>query len=156
MALGKEFTKTISFNCSQEELKKAIHESIQMLNLNPKENNLTEEEIYYLAAEKMKWMSTNWPVTYDIRGKKIDGGWRLIVKCWAKLSSFTQDRYTEKKPQEFIELVKDSGNFKSLSETSDSSSSNISKLEKLADLKEKGVITEEEFQQKKKELLSDI
>lgn len=156
MALGKEFTKTISFSCSQEVLKKAIHESIQMLNLKPKENNLTEEEIYYLLAEKMKWMSTNWPVTYEIRGMKIDGGWRLIVKCWAKLSSITQDRYTEKKPQEFIELVKDTGNFKSASETSDSSSSNISKLEKLADLKEKGVVTEEEFQQKKKELLSDI
>jgi len=72
-----------------------------------------------------------------------------IVKYWAKLSSITQDRYTEKKSYEFINLVKDSGNFKSISKTSDSSNSNNSKLEKLADLKEKGVITE-------KELLSDI
>ncbi len=156
MALGKKFTKTISFNCTQENLKKAIQESINVLGLKPKEKNITEEKVYFLVSEKLSFMSTNWPVSYDIQANKINNGWRLIVKCWAKMTSLTQDRHTEKKPQEFIDLVKDSGNFKTLSESSESSNSNISKLEKLAELKDKGVITEEEFQEKKKKLLSDI
>lgn len=156
MALGKEFTKTISLNCTQDELKNAVQESIKILSLKLKESNTTENQIYYLASEKLSFLSTNWPVNYDIKGKKIANGFRLIVKCWAKMTSITQDRHTEKKPQEFIELVKDSGNFKSISESTDSSNSNIANLEKLADLRDKGVITEEEFQQKKKDLLSNI
>lgn len=156
MALGKEFTKTISFNCTQEELKNAVRESINILGLKLKENKITEDQIYFLASEKMSFLSTNWPVSYDIRGKKIQNGWRLIIKCWAKMTSITQDRHTEKKPQEFIEIVKDSGNFKTVSEKMDSTDSNISNLEKLAELRDKGVITEEEFQQKKKDLLSSI
>jgi hypothetical protein len=156
MALGKEFTKTISFNCTQEELKNAVRESINILGLKLKENKITEDQIYFLASEKMSFLSTNWPVSYDIRGKKIQSGWRLIIKCWAKMTSITQDRHTEKKPQEFIEIVKDSGNFKTVSEKMDSTDSNISNLEKLAELRDKGVITEGEFQQKKKDLLSSI
>lgn len=156
MALGKKFTKTTSFNCKKEDLEKAIKNSINTLGLKIKENNSTGQTIKYLAAEKLSFLSTNWPVNYDIQGQKIDDGWRLIIKCWAKMTSITQDRHTEKKPQEFIDLVKDSGNLKTLSESSESSNSNISKLEKLAELKDKGVITEEEFQQKKEKLLSDI
>jgi uncharacterized protein YnzC (UPF0291/DUF896 family) len=156
MALTKEFTKTVSFSCTFEELKKAIEESINVLGLKNKEKSVTDQEMVHKTSERLNFLSTNWPVHYDVESKKIDNGWRVIVKCWAKMTSITQDRHTEKKPQEFIELIKDYGNLKTLKEADESSDNNISKLEKLAELKGKGVITEEEFQEKKEILLSDI
>lgn len=156
MGLGKEFTKTISLGCTGDELNKAIKDSINVLGLKTKEGRSNDNEIHYLAVEKLSWMSTNWPVNYDITANKIEAGWRVIVKCWAKMTSITQDRHTEKKPIEFVDLIRDSGNLKTITERSEQSESNIDKLEKLAGLKEKGVITEEEFQQKKKDLLSGI
>lgn len=156
MALGKEFTKTESFSCTSEELKKAIEESIIILGLKTKNHNVTEQEMVHKASEKLSFLSTNWPVHYDIESKKIDNGWRVIIKCRAKMTSLTQDRHTEKKPQEFIDLIKDSGNLKTLKESDKSTDSNISQLEKLGELKDKGVITDEEFQKKKEKLLSDI
>jgi len=156
MAFGKEFIKAKSFSCNQDELIKAIEDAISIIGLKTKESKFDNEQIYFLASEKLKFLSTNWPASYNIVGKRVDGGYKLIVKCWAKMTSITQDRYTEKKTQEFIDLVKDSGSLRPLSEKSDTSESNLSILEKLAELKEKGIITEEEFKEQKNKLLSDL
>lgn len=40
--------------------------------------------------------------------------------------------------------------------SSDGTASNLEQLEKLADLKEEGVISEEEFQEKKRDVLDSI
>lgn len=116
MALVKEFTKITSFHCNQEELKNAIIGAIDTLELKLNKSNKTEDEIYFSASEKMNVLSTNCPVSYVIKGKKINDSWQLLVKCWAKMTSITQHKYTGKRPQEFINLVQDHENFKTLSE----------------------------------------
>lgn len=143
--MSKDITVAYNYNGDFSKLKSAVYQAIQKMNLNTKIDYSSDSHISVEVSEKMKWLSTNWPVSFKIESQNSDNGLTLVVKVGTILTSYTQEISNQAKINEFIDLVK--------AFAPNQQNSSIDDLEKLALLKEKGIITEDEFSAKKKQVL---
>jgi hypothetical protein len=145
--MSKETTAVYVYNGAEETLLSAIHRAIDTMNLNIKREYAQTESISFEVSEKMKWLTTNWPVSFEIKASLENRQWTLVVRGSSTLTSYTQEFSNQAKVNEFLELVKSFA-------PNNKADSSVADLEKLAELRDKGIITEEEFNQKKKQILS--
>lgn len=87
-------------------LLEAIRKTIIQMKLNTKSSNITDCSLSLEAAEKMKWLTINWPVKFSIEATYKNGMSTLIVRARSTLTSITQEFSNKAKVQEFVELVK--------------------------------------------------
>jgi hypothetical protein len=59
----------------------------------------------YAAHERLRLLSTNWPVTYQIIVASSAGAWAVTVEAGSKLSPITQDAYNSTRAQELADLI---------------------------------------------------
>ena len=97
----------------------------------------------------MGLITTKWTVKFIIISTFVNGSSTLTVTANLNmlLASVAQGLANQAKLNEFMDLVK------SFAPDTKASNSGIDDLEKLADLRDKGIITPTEFEAKKKQIL---
>jgi hypothetical protein len=104
--MSKEVTSGYNYRGDFSILVAAVRKAIEKMNLKTNSDKVTDYTLSFEVAEKMKWLSTNWPVKFSVEATNKNGTSTLIVRAKSTLTSFTQEFSNQAKVQEFIELVK--------------------------------------------------
>lgn len=105
IAESKKIFKTYRYNGVLDILLQAVEKSINQMNLKVKNKSITNNSFCFSLSEKMRWLSTSWPVHFDIKAEKSGEKIDLNIQTWYQLYSITQVKHTQKKAQEFLDLV---------------------------------------------------
>lgn len=106
MAKSKKIYKTYSYHGELNILLQAVEKSITQMGLSVNNKSVTDNSFYFSLSEKMKLLTTNWPVHFDIKAEDSEKMIHLNIHSWIRLYSITQAKHTQKKIQEFSNLVK--------------------------------------------------
>ena len=106
IAESKKIFKTYRYNEELDILLQAVEKSINQMDLKVKNKSITDNSFYFSLSEKMRWLSIYWPVHLDIKAEKSGQMIDLNIQAWYQLYSITQAKHTQKKAQEFLDLVK--------------------------------------------------
>ena len=106
IAESKKIFNTYRYNGELNILVGAVEKSITRMDLKIKNKSITDNSFYFSLSEKMRWLSTCWPVHLDIKAEKSGEMIDLNIQAWYQLYSITQVKHTQKKAQEFLDLVK--------------------------------------------------
>jgi len=104
--MSKQITSGYNYRGDFQNLVSAVRKAIEQMGLKTEVFNATGRSLSCEVAEKMKWLTTNWPVKFSIEGTYADGESVLIVRASSTLPSITQEFSNQAKIQEFVELVK--------------------------------------------------
>ena len=137
------------YNGSSSNILSAVHKAVDNMKLITKNENVSGNSFSLEASYKLGLITTLWPGKFIINSAFANGISTLTVtaKMNLILSSQAQGLANQAKLTEFIDLVK------SFSPNPTANNSGINDLEKLADLRDKGIITPTEFEAKKKQIL---
>jgi hypothetical protein len=144
-----EATAVYVYNGSLTNLLSAVRKVIEQMKLITKNENINSGSFLLEASEKMGFISTKWPGKFIIKSAFENGNSTLTVTANLNLvlASVAQGLANQAKLNEFMDLVK------SYAPNIIAGNSGINDLEKLADLRDKGIITPTEFEAKKKQIL---
>ena len=106
IAESKKIFKTYRYDGELSILVSVVEKSISQMNLIVKNKSITDNSFYFSLSEKMRWLSTYWPVHLDIKAEKSGTIIDLNIHAWYTLYSIIQTKHTQKKAQEFLDLVK--------------------------------------------------
>jgi len=87
-------------------LKKAALTACERMGLKLKSETQTDAGLNIEAGEKMKWLTTNWPVSFNVSAEKVGDDWAVIVTGGARMVSITQDTNNQQKAMELCNLIK--------------------------------------------------
>lgn len=105
--MGKESTSGYNYRGDFQALLAAVKKAVQQMDLKTSSAKIKSDSFSFEVAEKMRWMSTSWPVKLSIEATDEKGSSLLMVRARsASLPSITQDFSNQAKVQEFVELVK--------------------------------------------------
>jgi Short C-terminal domain len=137
------------YNGSIANLLSGVRKAIDSMKLVTNNENITVNAFSLVAANKLGFISTRWPGKFIIKAASANGAVNLTVTADLNmfLASQTQVLTNQAKLNEFMDLVK------SFAPNSAANDSGLNDLEKLADLRDKGIITPTEFEAKKKQIL---
>jgi hypothetical protein len=142
-------TAVYIYNGSLSDLLSGVRKAIDSMKLVTNNENVTANAFSLVAANKLGFISTRWPGKFIIKAAFANGAANLTVMADLNmfLASQTQVLTNQAKLSEFMDLVK------SFAPGSAANNSGLNDLEKLADLRDKGIITPDEFEAKKKQIL---
>lgn len=106
VAESKKIFKTYRYEGELSILVSVVEKNITQMNLIVKNKSITDNSFYFSLSEKMHWLSTYWPVHLDIKAEKSGKMIDLNIHAWYTLYSIIQTKHTQKKTQEFLDLVK--------------------------------------------------
>jgi hypothetical protein len=137
------------YHGSPSDLSSAVHKAIDNMKLITKNENVNSNSFSLEASYKLGLITTLWPGKFIINSAFANGISTLTVtaKMNLILGSQAQGLANQAKLTEFIDLVK------SFAPNPAPANSGLNDLEKLADLRDKGIITPTEFEAKKKQIL---
>ena len=137
------------YNGSTADLLSGVRKALDSMKLVTNNENVTVNAFSLVAANKLGFISTRWPGKFIIKAASVNGAVNLTVTADLNmfLASQTQVLTNQAKLNEFMDLVK------SFTPSPAANDSSINDLEKLADLRDKGIITPTEFEAKKKQIL---
>jgi hypothetical protein len=104
--MSKDVTVGYRHAGNLEDLLSAVKQAIGEMGLVLRNEQASDESFRIEAGERMRWLTTNWPVKFDIKAVREDDCNRLIIHAWASLFSITQEFSTNAKAQEFLGLIK--------------------------------------------------
>jgi len=147
--MSNDVTAVYVYSDPPTALLSAVRQAIVKMNLLTKLEKVDGNSFSMDAAEKMKFISTKWPGKFIINSSFADGVSTMMVTANLNLTlaSAAQILRNQAKLDEFMDMVK------ALAPNTKANNSGIDDLEKLADLRDKGVITPAEFEAKKKQIL---
>ena len=142
-------TAVYVYNGSITDLLSGIHKAADSMKLITNNENVTANAFSLVAANKLGFISTRWPGKFIIKAAFTDGAANLTVTADLNmvLASQSQVLMNQAKLTEFMDLVK------SFAPNPAAGNSGLNDLEKLADLRDKGIITPADFEAKKKQIL---
>ena len=137
------------YNGSITDLLSGVHKAADSMKLVTGNENVTANAFSLVAANKLGFISTRWPGKFIIKAAFTDGAANLTVTADLNmvLASQSQVLMNQAKLTEFMDLVK------SFAPNPAANNSGLNDLEKLADLRDKGIITPDDFEAKKKLIL---
>jgi hypothetical protein len=111
--------------------------------------NVTASAFSLVAANKLGFISTRWPGKFIIKATSANGTVNMTITADLNmvLAPQSQVLMNQAKLTEFMDLVK------SFAPNPAANNSGLNDLEKLADLRDKGIITPDDFEAKKKLIL---
>ncbi len=126
-----------------------VRKAIDSMGLITKNENVNVDSFSLEASEKTGWITNKWPGKFIINSSFENGTSTMTVTANLNmiLGSVAQGLANQAKLNEFMDLVK------SYAPNTEAGDSGINDLEKLADLRDKGIITPTEFEAKKKQIL---
>jgi len=92
MGLGKSFHKSIKSTKDMEYTYEVCKKICVDSNLKIKIDNFTPQKFEIIASEPMKWVSTNWPNTIEIKAEIFKDDTMVSLKADSKGVSITQDK----------------------------------------------------------------
>lgn len=104
--MSKAATASFRYVGNLEALRKACLDACQQMSLKVKSQTLNGPEGFQIeASEKMKWMTTNWPVSFKIVAKSSGTDWAVLVTAGTAMFSITQDFNNQHKARELADLI---------------------------------------------------
>ena len=136
-------------NGSITDLLSGVHKAAGSMKLVTDNENITANAFSLVAANKLGFISTRWPGKFIIKAAFAGGVTNMTVTADLNmfLASQSQVLMNQAKLNEFMNLVK------SFAPNPAAGNSGINDLEKLAGLRDKGIITTDDFEAKKKQIL---
>ena len=104
--MSKQITSGYNYRGDFQLLVAAVRKAIEQMELKTEFFSATGTSVSCEVAEKMKWLTTNWPVKFSVEGTYANGASVLMVQASSTLPSITQEFSNQAKIQEFVELVK--------------------------------------------------
>ncbi len=104
--MSKDVTAAYIYNGTPNTLLSGVLKAIEKMNLTNKYENVIDNSFSIEVSEKMKWLSTNWPIKFKIESSFMNGTSTLVVKASSTLTSYTQEFSNQAKINEFLDLVK--------------------------------------------------
>jgi hypothetical protein len=137
------------YNGSITNLLSGVRQAVDSMKLITNNENVTPNAFSLVASNKLGFISTRWPGKFIIQAASAKGITNLTVTADLNmvLASQSQVLMNQAKLTEFMDLVK------SFAPNPPANSSGLNDLEKLAELRDKGIITPAEFEAKKKQIL---
>lgn len=104
--MSKEATASFKYAGDVEALQAACVDACRQTSLKIKSESAEATNGFSIeASEKMKWLTTNWPVSFRIRVQRSGDKWAVIVTAGTKLFSATQDFNNQHKAKELADLI---------------------------------------------------
>jgi Short C-terminal domain len=147
--MGIEAAAVYVYNGSAANLLSGVRQAIDSMKLVTSNENVTANSFSLVSANKLGFISTRWPGKFIIKAAFAGGITKMTVTADLNmiLASQSQVLMNQAKLNEFMDLVK------SFAPNPAAGNSGLNDLEKLADLRDKGIITPDEFEAKKKQIL---
>ena len=144
-----EATAVYVYNGSITDLLSGVHKAAESMKLVTGNENVTANAFSLVASNKLGFISTRWPGKFIIKATSANGTVNMTITADLNmvLAPQSQVLMNQAKLTEFMDLVK------SFAPNPAANNSGLNDLEKLADLRDKGIITPEEFETKKKQIL---
>lgn len=105
IAEGKKISKVYRYNGDLNMLLGIVEKSITQMDLKIKNKSITDNSFYFSLSEKIRLLS-HCPVHLDIKAEKSGQMIDLNIHAWPHSYVIKQAKYTQKKAQEFLDLVK--------------------------------------------------
>ena len=137
------------YNGSITDLLSGVHKAAESMKLVTGNENVTASAFSLVAANKLGFISTRWPGKFIIKATSANGTVNMTITADLNmvLAPQSQVLMNQAKLTEFMDLVK------SFAPNPAAGNSGLNDLEKLADLRDKGIITPDDFEAKKKLIL---
>lgn len=104
--MSKSAISSFKFAGDLSALHQATQTACERMSLKVKAGDLTESGFLIKASERMKWLTTNWPVSFKISAEKVGSEWAVIVAGGSSMGSITQDHNNQQKAAELANLIK--------------------------------------------------
>ena len=137
------------YNGSITDLLSGVHKAAESMKLVTGNENVTASAFSLVAANKLGFISTRWPGKFIIKATSANGTVNMTITADLNmvLAPQSQVLMNQAKLTEFMDLVK------SFAPNPAANNSGLNDLVKLADLRDKGIITPDDFEAKKKLIL---
>jgi len=137
------------YNGAITDLLSGVRQAIDSMKLITDNENVDPNAFSLVAANKLGFISTRWPGKFIIQTASAKGTVNMTVTATLNmfLASQAQVLMNQAKLNEFMELVK------SFAPNPAAGNSGLNDLEKLAELRDKSIITLADFKAKKKQIL---
>ena len=137
------------YNGSITDLLSGVHKAAESMKLVTGNENVTASAFSLVAANKLGFISTRWPGKFIIKATSANGTVNMTITADLNmvLAPQSQVLMNQAKLTEFMDLVK------SFAPNPAANNTGLNDLEKLADLRDKGIITPADFEAKKKQIL---
>ena len=137
------------YNGSITDLLSGVHKAAESMKLVTGNENVTASAFSLVAANKLGFISTRWPGKFIVKATSANGTVNMTITADLNmvLAPQSQVLMNQAKLTEFMDLVK------SFAPNPAANNSGLNDLEKLADLRDKGIITPDDFEAKKKQIL---
>ena len=89
--MSKAATQSFRYSGGVEGLRQAVLKSCDRMKLNLKEDRATPDGFQIKASEGMKWLTTNWPVTFEVTAESAGEDIAVLVSAGTAMFSLTQD-----------------------------------------------------------------
>lgn len=83
-----------------------VKKSCEKMSLVIKDESVTADGFSVTAAQKTNWLSTNWPVKFNITAEKVGETYALFINGSSSMGSLTQSGNNHSKAQELLSLIK--------------------------------------------------
>ena len=95
-----------SYKGDIQNLVAGVKKSCEKMSLAIKDESVTTEGFSVTASQKTNWLSTNWPVKFNITAEKVGETYALFINGSSSMGSLTQSGNNHSKAQELLSLIK--------------------------------------------------
>lgn len=95
-----------SYKGEMQNLLSSVKKSCEKMSLVLKNEDIHEKSFSIMAAQKTNWLSTNWPMKFNITAESVGDTYALLIQGESSLGSITQSANNHAKAQELLSLIK--------------------------------------------------
>lgn len=95
-----------SFKGELRNLLEGVRKSCEKMALVLKDEDVKVNGFTIKASQKTNWLSTNWPMKFEITAESVGESFVLIISGASSMGSLTQSSNNSAKAQELLTLIK--------------------------------------------------
>lgn len=95
-----------SYKGEIQDLLTSVKKSCEKMSLVLKDESVHEKSFSITAAQKTNWLSTNWPMKFNITAESVGETYALLIQGASSIGSITQSANNHAKAQELLSLIK--------------------------------------------------
>ena len=95
-----------SYKGDMQNLLTSVKKVCEKMSLVLKDESVYETGFSIKVAQKTNWLSTNWPMKFNITAESMGGTYALLIQGESSFGSITQSANNHAKAQELLSLIK--------------------------------------------------
>lgn len=95
-----------SYKGKIQDLLTSVKKSCEKMSLVLKDERIHKNGFSITAAQKTNWLSTNWPMKFNITAEPVGETYVLLIQGASSIGSITQSANNHAKAQELLSLIK--------------------------------------------------